>query len=567
MSPFPAIVKAKFRMARHAIGSIRRESRLKVGVVSFSAVALWLGAFGCFVEGFLYLQKNFDMASGVGILSIADILMARLLAIFALVLFFMLMFSNVLVAFAALYRSEEVGYLLHTPLSSRTLFLARFFECVVFSSWASAYLGSPLILAYGLTSGAPWPFYLAAALFYVPFVALPAAIGSIIAVIIVRLFPLLRGKALLAAGLLAVAAVFWYLRSAFSAERLAGENLITYLIDATRQTQSPLLPSYWASHGVLASAEGRYAESAFQFLLLLSHALLFVWLAVLAAQRFFYTGWSDLTASNGTRERRIGRGILGRLDLLLSGLKDPARSLVVKDVKLFWRDPAQWGQFVVFFGIMAVYVANLRNRAAGYAEQEHYRSWIACLNIGACSLILATLTSRFVFPLISLEGRRFWVLGLAPVTMRQIVRQKFWLSVATTSPFTLGLVILSCIMLRVDAIRFLLSVYSIAAANLTLAGLAVGLGSLYPNFHEDNPARIVSSMGGTLNLVLSVGYIALVVGAQTVVLQWDVLGKFAGPGLFRWVLAAVVLFVTALSIAGARLPLWLGLKHLTNAEF
>ena len=43
--------------------------------------------------------------------------------------------------------------------------------------------------------------------------------------------------------------------------------------------------------------------------------------------------------------------------------------------------------------LMAIYFANLRNTSR-YYEQEFWRSWIACLNVGAVTLILATLTSR-----------------------------------------------------------------------------------------------------------------------------------------------------------------------------
>jgi hypothetical protein len=50
---------------------------------------------------------------------------------------------------------------------------------------------------------------------------------------------------------------------------------------------------------------------------------------------------------------------------------------------------------VIFFGIMAIYIANLRNTSR-YFEEDKWRLWVACLNTGALSLILATLTSRFV---------------------------------------------------------------------------------------------------------------------------------------------------------------------------
>lgn len=566
MTAIESVLWAKGRMARHTLASIRNESKLKIVVVSVSAIMLWVGALYAFYRGFTFLQERFGPEPSLDLISVGDLLMARMLAVFALALFLMLIFSNVLIAFSTLYRSRECAYLLHTPLSYRQYFLARFVECVSFSSWASAYLGSPLLIAYGITTHAPPAFYLMAALFYVPFVVIPAAIGAVITMALLRVFPQIPRTALTVAGIIGVIALFFYVRTTLQAEDLAADSIVPMVIDATTQTQSPFLPSYWVSFGILASAQGQLGEAWFQFFLLLSNAMLFTWIAAEVAQQIFFPGYSALTGMDSNRARPLGRGILGRLDGLFSPLREPLRSLVVKDVKLFWRDATQWTQFVIFFGIMAIYVANLNNQG-GMRDQETYRSWVAGLNIGACTLILATLTSRFVYPLISLEGRRFWILGLAPLTLPQLLWQKFWLSVLTTGPFTIGLVILSCIRLEVDAIRFGLSVYSIVLANLTLAGLAVGLGSTYPNFEEDNPARIVSGMGGTLNFLLSVGYIAVVVGLQMLILQWHVLERFTDPRTFWYALTGVVAFNTILSIIGIALPMRLGLRTLRLAEY
>lgn len=563
MSQFGIIFWVKLRIARHAIASLRNESKLKVAFVSISAALLWFGAFFLFLDGFLFLQ---GFGAGERAFSLGDIVMVRLLSIFSLTLFLMLIFSNVLISFSMLYRSREVTYLVQSPMSFRTFFLARFSECMVFSSWASAFIGSPLILAYGIVTDAHFAFYLAALAFYVPFVTVPAAIGSILTLLLARVFPRLRTASMIGAAALAMGFLFVFLRTRLHAVVFSEVNLVPLLLDATAGTQSPFLPSFWTTHGVLAAASGRYGTCLFHFLLLLSNALILTWLAAETAHRMFYPGWSFLAGQDRTRIRPLGRGALGRLDSALSVLQNPIRSLVVKDVKLFWRDPIQWSQFVIFFGLMALYIANLREEPYHYGS-DFWRGWIVCLNMGACTLILATLTTRFIFPLISLEGRRFWIVGLAPVSFRQLVTQKFWLSVATTSVFTLGVVVLSCIKLEVEPIPFILSVYTILITNFGLAGLAVGLGSLYPNFKEENPARIVSGLGGTLNFLLSMAYIVLVVGAQTVVLQWRILEQFTEPNTFWWALAVVVVFITALSIAAALIPVRLGLKNLETMEF
>ena len=66
-------------------------------------------------------------------------------------------------------------------------------------------------------------------------------------------------------------------------------------------------------------------------------------------------------------------------------------------------------------------------------------------------------------------------------------------------------------------------------------------------------------MGGTLNLVASIGYITLVVSAQTLILQWRVLERFTSPELFWYALGAAVAFITGLTLVCTLLPMRLGL--------
>jgi ABC-2 type transport system permease protein len=129
------------------------------------------------------------------------------------------------------------------------------------------------------------------------------------------------------------------------------------------------------------------------------------------------------------------------------------------------------------------------------------------LNLGACSLNLATLTTRFVYPQFSLEGKRLWIVGMAPLGMAQVVKTKFWLAAGTSLMVTLGLISLSCYMLDMTWERTIYFGVAVTVMTFTLTGLAVGLGVLYPNFKEENPSKIVSGFGGTFCLVLSFLYI------------------------------------------------------------
>jgi ABC-2 type transport system permease protein len=239
----------------------------------------------------------------------------------------------------------------------------------------------------------------------------------------------------------------------------------------------------------------------------------------------------------------------------------------VKDIKMFWRDVSQWSQFALFFGLMAVYVANLRATGYYYLDIPIWRNAVSFLNLGATSLILATLTSRFIFPLISLEGKRFWVIGLAPVRKRELLWQKFWLSFVTCISFSLGVMVISNIMLKVEPLLMVLSCATIVMMNFSLSGLAVGLGAVYPNFREDNPAKIVSGLGGTLNFLTSIAYIIAAIGTEAVLFQARALKLIPEDYRFALMVAGVVGFVVVLSAGVTFIPMSLGLKNLERTEF
>ncbi|MDZ4859799.1 MAG: hypothetical protein SGI88_12530, partial [Candidatus Hydrogenedentes bacterium] len=92
MTRAKAILWAKIRIGRNQVASVRHESKLKVAVVSVSAVLLWIAAFAAFYGAFQWLKQfgadNSDTTMGLG-----EIIMSRMLSVFALALFFMLLFS------------------------------------------------------------------------------------------------------------------------------------------------------------------------------------------------------------------------------------------------------------------------------------------------------------------------------------------------------------------------------------------------------------------------------------------------------------------------------------------
>ena len=88
----------------------------------------------------------------------------------------------------------------------------------------------------------------------------------------------------------------------------------------------------------------------------------------------------------------------------------PSQALLSKDIKLFLRDPVQTLQFLVFFGFLGVYFLNIAKIHA--IDIALWKNLLSFLNMFAICAIMVSLGLRFLFPLISLEGRAFWVTGL-----------------------------------------------------------------------------------------------------------------------------------------------------------
>ena len=172
--------------------------------------------------------------------------------------------------------------------------------------------------------------------------------------------------------------------------------------------------------------------------------------------------------------------------LLMLPLGRKLRFLIIKDLRLFRRDPVQWSQFLIFFGLLALYFLNTRR----LTYDVNYAAWvnmISFLNLAVVGLILSTFTTRFIFPMISLEGRRFWILGRLPVGRDTILWSKFLFAALGSLMPCMTLIVLSDIMLGVS--QLVIWVHMLACALLCsgLSGIAVGLGARMPNLREDSP--------------------------------------------------------------------------------
>ncbi len=95
-----------------------------------------------------------------------------------------------------------------------------------------------------------------------------------------------------------------------------------------------------------------------------------------------------------------------------------------------------------------------------------------------------------------------------------LIYQKAIFGLIITLGLGLPMTIASNLSLNFPIELLLTAIYIVCLAGICLTALATGLGGAYPNFDEDNPARIAVGMGGTLNFFASALSVALILGVE-----------------------------------------------------
>jgi ABC-2 type transport system permease protein len=564
------------RLFHNSLGVIFRKSRLRLGLILVLSCMIWGGLYGLFREGFVFL-RNLETT-----VPISYYIIELLFGMFFLVLTGLLMFSVGVFLHESLFRAAETRFLLSTPAAADQIYRYKFREAVFFSGWAFLLLGTPLLVAYGIEMGAQWPYYLLFLPFLVGFLILPASIGALGCFLVVDLFPRHRRLVL---GLLVLAVlalvVIWGVYLFYDARSEGvSEAWLRKLLNQLRPSQWWGLPSRWMTAGLMSAAHNRFGEALFNLALVWSNGLLFYLASAWTAQRIYRRAYNGVNSTGGAASVSaidgVFRGLASAFDWLVSRSLAWAdrrtRLFVLKDLRTFRRDPAQLAQVLILGGILFLYFINIRWLPHGqYAVYE--RTLIGLLNVAVIGLMLATYTSRFVFPLMSLEGRNFWILGLLPISRERLLLSKFAYAASVTVTTSVGLALLSEVMLRLPWPVIAIHLLAMLVLSLGLSSISVGLGTYLVNLKETNPSKIATGFGGTINLLVSLIYAILAIllaGVPTLIyfadqeLRSQELVFVDRMRSWLYVSLAVQLVLGAAAVI---LPLRLGMRAFRRMEF
>ncbi len=491
---------------RAGINGLRRPGALSLARWGF------LGIVGTVVLGLVFGLLAMVFAYFFKQPVIGPLLVSRMFSMALLTFFFMLVYSNIMASLSSHYLSRDLPLLFALPIRPLAIFAAKAAEAVVGSSWMVVMMCVPLYAAYGVVRHAPPEFYLLAPLATVPFLLIPAALSMALNAGLIYLFPVQRMREImLFFGTIA------FTGSVVAFRLMEPEKLVTQgdemkifeFMKLLAAPSAPWLPSAWAAGAVVAA--GNLANDPLAYWL---HSLLLwggaaaAWLAALAvAHRTYLPAWQHARESMGVR-----RGVRLATRWLPQGV-GPYAAIVLKDLKVFVREPAQWGQVLLLSSLVLIYVFNIAKIPKEIATG--LRSLLFFLNLGFIGLILTAVAARFLFPMVSLEGRTFAVLRLAPISMRRYLWAR---GAAGSAPLFLlagALVALSAPMLGVDRFMSGVAALTMLAITLAVSALAVGCGAIFAKFSISNPEEIVTSLGGFVFMALSMLFIVVVLWLES----------------------------------------------------
>ncbi|MEO0293646.1 MAG: hypothetical protein ABIN61_05435 [candidate division WOR-3 bacterium] len=478
---------------KRAIKSIILTKRTNLLVYFIVLSLFFIGIFLFFFKFFLFL-KPIEIIGTI----IADRIISYSFFTFLLLLFT----SNGITSLSTLYHSRELDYLNSTPIEPFYIFSIKLIETIFYSSWATLIGGLPIIFAYliAFSSFNPKITFIIFPLF--AFILIPSGLGVSIVIILKKLNPNWTVKQLvIVLGSLSILFIYIYITStpySFNVPDTLSLEAINQFVQQLK-VSNPYFPNEWLYKCSSALINNNLKEFTKNFVLLLSASTISISIAFLSSNLFYKVSW--------LKSLDVSQKTLIKSKLLVS--KFPKiLNILQKDIKAFLRSPIQWSQLLIIGTLLVIYTFSLR-RTPLYVKDPFWLSIFALINTAFIGYITVTLSLRFVYPGVSLEGRTWWILRSSPLSPSLFLQSKGIFFLLVNILISQPVVILSNIALvKYTKIVVLSAILSIIFSIVSIY-LSISLGTIFADFRETNPAKIASGAGGLLTAIINLFYIAI----------------------------------------------------------
>lgn len=549
------VLSPKVQSLRAVARSGARGRGARIVLLSVVGGLFWLFIFGVTFRLLRYFKN---------VPEIGTLLAAKLLGLVLISFLGLLLLSNVITALSTFFLARDLDLLVGTPVDWLAVYGAKLTETLVNSSWMVILMAFPIFTAYGIAYDGGWWYPLIALAAVVPFLIIPAAIGAAITLLLVNIFPARRTRDLLSViTVLAAGGVILAFRI-LRPERLARPEGFRSLVDflaVLRTPASAWLPSDWVQTGLLGWL--RYEPDMLPFYLLWTTAAALVVIGAILHRLLYAAGFSKSQEGAGHAAVREAR----RSSALMQLFPATRRELVLKELRIFFRDTTQWSQLILLVVLVVVYVFNIRYLPLrGEGITFFLANIIPFLNLVLAGFVLASIAARFIFPSVSLEGRTWWLLKASPLSMRDLLWAKFWVGTVPLLVLAIAIVFTTDVLLQVSEFMTAVSIGTITLLTFAISGLAIGAGTIFPQFETENAAQIPTSFGGLIFMMTAISLIAVVI-----VLEARPVYSYLSASAFGTPIDATQMWIgfaatATLCIGATLLPIRVAVRRLTALE-
>lgn len=519
-----------------------------------------LFAYGCYSLTFStidYLLVN---------VKIGSFLLHRFILVVLFIFFITINIGNIVVSFSTLYKSKEVNFLITKPISFTKLFLIKFLDNFFYSSTTLLLIITSVLIGYTVYFNLNWVFYpVALFLLILPFMFTAGSLGAIILLIILKLSSKFgTRKVLISISLAYFSGViaFYFISNPLDLIQKVFDYYpnINQYFGFLENGLVKLLPNYWIADSLYWISEDKFSRAIPFIYANIVTSVTFFALALFAAKRWYYQTWlTSLNISSDLKLKNRFNNKFFRFDKT-STLNSFDESIVKREFWLFFREPSQWAHFAVMIILITVFISSISgiNNIILKAYNDYLKTVIYLVITLFNVFLIASLSLRFVFPLISLEGDTIWKIKSAPINFNHLLLKR--LIIYFSIIFFIGQLISFFSNQDFPVQLSVVAQINNAVITIALVSLNFGMGGIFANFKEKNAIRLASSQGASITFLFTLFYLILLI----VILFIPVFNFFQletrGIRMPMWKLFSTTIMLLALSIIISSISIRFGLR-------
>ena len=450
------------------------------------------GIFGLIVAGTLF---GFSLWLFNSLSGSQDEVAVRLLAGVCTLAAVGLSFVGLATALYTLYLSTDLDILSSMPVRERTIFAYKFWETLFGNAGLFLVVVLPVLLAFGVGTGASVVFYLFLAVVSVLLLMVPTGICVLLIMPSMRLIPAGKAKEAVAAiGALLGALLYVGWLQVTGPSDTGGQNL------SSVQTliQSPILnvpPGGWAADALSGAANLEWGRLLAGLLPLTALSTILYAVCLGTATWAYSTGRARATESGG----RV-RGS-GWVEKVFGWLPPDIGAVASREILSLPRDLRRMATAIVPV-IMLAGIVVVNTPGATLDGSFPFLQLLPYLTAGG---LAALATSQVSLLSVGIEGRGYWFLAAAPLSAGRLLAGKWAAAVFVgTLAAAVGCVLVS-VAVGFSVTGFLVGLVAGISGSAVVGLYSIGISAMFPNFDWENPNKATATSGGFLMLGCFIG--------------------------------------------------------------